>query len=75
MNVVVDKSAPIHVVIDQCEFVGGYIPVLRHGERRAPGHEDRLVAAAERQLAVEVAPHQDDLLVAEPGPACLMSLN
>jgi hypothetical protein len=42
------------------------IPVLWHSERRAPGHKDRFVSAAERQLTVEMTPHKDHLLVTKP---------
>ena len=45
---------------------GNAFPVLWHSEGCAPGHEHRLIAAAERQLSVKVTLHQDHLLITEP---------
>ena len=55
-NLLVVDLDDLHVEgVDGGEDVGGALhhdlPVLGHGERRAPGHEHRLVPRAQRQLA------------------------
>ena len=70
-NLLVINLDDLHVeAVDGGEDVGcplhHDLPVLRHGEGGAPGHEDRLVTGHERQVRVEVALHQDHLLVPEP---------
>ena len=55
-NLLVIHLDYLHVeAVDGGEDVSGALhhdlPVLGHGERRAPGHEHRLVPRAQRQLA------------------------
>ena len=56
--------------VDGGEDIGGALhhdlPVLGHGQRRAPRHKHGLVSGAERKVAVKMSLHKNHFLVTKP---------